>query len=169
MAKSAKSNTDRILGITGTAIAIAAFGLSIFNACGIRTHNKLLVKPRLSLVPQRGNQDPAIGLLLSNKGMGLAVVESWTVSLDGTPMKDSFTDGWNELLAKARLPFAERVRISSSTQIPAGESAPVFSIDRERWNQLTKPEQDTFNQLMSRIKVSIAYHSDYDEKDKCEW
>ncbi len=168
MADSSKTYTDRILSITGTAIAIAALGLSIWNGHASQYHNRLSVKPRLFIIPQRTDQFPQLGLFLSNKGAGPALVRSWTISLDDKPV-GSWNSGWlgvrNGMKWDNKLP----VYFSSATVLQAGESQSIFWISQDQWKGLLEPDRQTFNQTLSRIKVVIEYASVYEEPDKCEF
>jgi hypothetical protein len=167
MADSTKNHTDRILSITGTAIAIAAFGLSFWNGCATRYHNRLSVKPRLYISAQRTDEESQRGLVLSNKGPGPALVKNWTISVDKRPV-GSMSNGWLQALKQLQMekPF---VHFYSTAVLQSGEVQPILSISREQWARLSPEDQQAFNQMLTRIKVVIEYESVYEERDECSF
>lgn len=74
---------DTIIAICATIIAVASLAVSIYEGRATRRHNRLSVRPFLRLATTFRTGDTA-GLLLTNAGLGPAVITKTLLWLDGT-------------------------------------------------------------------------------------
>jgi hypothetical protein len=115
---------------------------------------------------ERTDNDPQVGLLLSNNGLGPALIRSWTVSVDNQTV-GSYTPGWSGAFQKLNLPLNKGIHYTSFLVLEAGKQDFVFSINQEQWKKLEPQEQEAFRAAMRRIKVVIDYDSVYNEHSQC--
>lgn len=165
MADSLKSKTDKILALSAFLTAIAALIVSFWQGIENRNHNRLSVKPQLTILPQNSTADPEIGLRLSNKGTGPALIINWDISVNNKPV-GSLTEGWRNTLSQ--LPFINHpwVHYASVNVLQSGESRPILFIKMSEWLELEEYKKDDFKKALREIKIKIGYESIYHEIDE---
>jgi len=72
-----------ITGISSAVIALCALGLSIWQGCLARTHNRLSVRPHLTTWTHSDADKGFYVVELINNGIGPAIIEEFTVKVDG--------------------------------------------------------------------------------------
>ncbi len=72
-----------IIGISSVVIAICAIVVSIWHGVQTRKHNKLSCKPHLTTWVHRGVDKSYYSVDLINNGLGPALIENFTVKVDG--------------------------------------------------------------------------------------
>ena len=172
MSDSTNSKTNRTLSIAGIVIslcsllvAVSSLGLTVYAGYWTRYHNRLSLTPRLYFFPERTDQDPQVGLLLSNSGLGPALIRSWTVSVDDKPV-GTLNDGFLKAIQELKMPGKE-VHYASFLVLEAGKKEFILSINQEQWKNLGEQDQKAFLNGMKRIKVVIDYDSVYNERQQC--
>jgi hypothetical protein len=147
--------TDRIMSVSAIVAAIAAVVVAAYEARINREYQRISVWPRLqqsnSFVPGQ----PYLRIV-SNVGVGPALIRSVQVSVDGVPLRtwpeviDALIDKpvrghlYTSLNAGAVLLPSKDINV---LELPAGEEAKLF------WEQITTP----------RVSIQICYSSLYGE------
>ena len=162
---SGKPHADRIISITAVLIAFCSLILTLYSGYWTRYHNRLSVLPRLYFFASRTEQDPQVGISLSNSGLGPAIIQSWIISVDGQVVGEHKM-GWDSALQKLGLSFGKGIHYSSFGVLEAGKQEFIFSINQEQWKNLGTQDREAFNKAMKRIKVTIDYESVYDEHNQ---
>lgn len=88
---------SRIPTISAIGISLLALTVSLWQGWTAREHNRLSVKPYLQVTPYLEGQHERVGLYISNYGLGPAVIENATLSLDSRP-HDLTKNSWQEAL-----------------------------------------------------------------------
>jgi hypothetical protein len=162
MSDSPKTKTDRILSIAAVLTSITAVSVSVWSGCQNRSHNRLSVKPDLSILSHRTSADPEIGLRIENKGSGSALVKSWDISVDGKPL-GSGHQGWTIAVQKLQGINQSWIHFGAYPALRAGESLPIFWVRPEEWEKLGTQDREEFIKSVRRIRVAIKYESVYEE------
>lgn len=82
---------------TATGISALALAVSLWQGWISREHNRLSVKPYVQVTPYLEGANKRIGLYISNYGLGPAVIEKASLSLDGKSY-DLTQDIWQTAL-----------------------------------------------------------------------
>lgn len=154
------------LSVGSLVVAVRSLRLSLDEGEAARYHNRISLTPRLYFLPERTPQDPQVGLLLMNSGLGPAFIKNWTVSVDNKPV-GTFSNGWSKALEELKLNEAEGIHYVSFFVLEAGKNDFIFSINQEQWKKLEPKNQQAFQDAMRRIKVVIDYDSVYNERQQC--
>lgn len=161
--KDSSNKTDRILSVMAVAISLAAFGFSTWQGCETRRHNRLSVKPKLDILPQRSSADD-VGLVLSNKGSGPALIKRWTITVRNEP-----STGWLDVLLRLPALNMPWVSYSSFFTLRAGETHPILWVTKDDWAKRSDQERSGFNEALKTIKVVLTFESVYEEPDEYVW
>jgi hypothetical protein len=174
MNDSPKSRTEFIVPIVAVAIAFISLGLSIWQGYENRRHNRLSVKPKLTFDFFKAINDPQIGLVLSNKGTGPALITSWKIIVNDRPVDQEFASGWEETVKRIKTlkkPVSDKAwcHWGAFLVLQAGEARPIFYVTQNEWKLFSQKEKGYFANACKLIKVRLQYASIYEEKDNVEW
>jgi hypothetical protein len=148
---------SRYDAVVATFIALLAVCVSGYTAYMQRQQVRAAVWPILEF--DSANQ-PDIHFILSNKGVGPAIIRSVVVRLDGEPVRD-----WNEVLEKMLGPGKQNFSESDMHDhvLSAGESMTVFTPRDPENNVLaydrSNPLWIKMNKDRLRVTVEICYCS----------
>jgi hypothetical protein len=151
-------------GISSAVIALCALALSIWQGILAKKHNRLSVRPHLTT---RTHSDAEKGLYvvdLINNGIGPAIIEEFTVKVDGKRISG---DG-AEMMEKAlRIVFQNLSYRSQQSYLGMGyvmapkEQCTVFAV---QFTGQPLPSKEFVEHAMNRGDLEISYKSFYDEK-----
>jgi hypothetical protein len=155
-------DTNDIIAISAAIIALASLYVAIQNTRLARKHNRLSVRPFLSIYRKEFRNQP-IEYIVENRGIGPAIVKYFCVLVDG-----------NEVLAQdgnciyAAMDILEINRddvgghlFSSNEVLKAGQDVVVLRLPKSGDNESL--QKDLLGKL-SRMKFRILYESMYDEQ-----
>ncbi|MBO3744820.1 hypothetical protein J5X84_01980 [Streptosporangiaceae bacterium NEAU-GS5] len=148
-------SADTVVAICATAIAVASLTVSVIEGRASRRHNRLSVRPLLQLTTRFHPGDSA-GLLLTNSGLGPAIIVKTALWLDGKHVGE-----YNQAnVDKVRDPLAFR-----PSAVTFG-GRPFLATDYSRFLLLVEPydpdEHAEFADLLiRRLRVEIHYESLY--------
>lgn len=157
-----KMSANAIIGIAATVIALASLLLSVWVGYQTRLHDHLSVMPRLTLINNFVDSEPEFGILLSNKGIGPAIVRELKISVDGKPVATDQYGGWGN--ARTQLGIREPWNHCSGFSglvISAGETIPLLAIKAK---DQTNERKLLLHNAIARIGIMIVYESIYGEQ-----
>lgn len=155
-------DANTVIAISATAIAVGSLAVSVTEARAARRHNRYTVRPLLQFMRTRGFDRPS-GILLTNYGLGPAIVTRTLVELDGEVL-----GRWDYTTAEAlRADLPVRPRASTfdiGRAIPVNEIAevlvlPEYDYDRHNW---------FWDLVAHRLHFVVEYESLYGERFKTE-
>lgn len=142
-------------------LAICAIVLTIQQSWAVRKHNKLSVRPMLSLFTHR-NYSPGIvdvRSVLTNSGLGPAYIKSFEYLVDEIPIVASNADqAIAEIQSRTPVPILDwSLALLRPKHVIAKESSQeLFSLQLVNCEALTEAE-------MERLQLLILYESAYGE------
>jgi hypothetical protein len=153
---------ELITAIATAVIALVAVVISIIEARAARQHNRLSVRPHVSVRHHLGGSTGRLGITASNDGLGPALVNACVVEVDGTPMQEGEgnDNGWNAALKALDLyqhKFAIEVVAPNGT-IPAGGTRWLLSAP---FPPATAALPDQMKKAFKRLDVRLSYQSMY--------
>jgi hypothetical protein len=147
-----------------TIIAFCALGLTIYQACVVRRHNRLSVRPLLTtFTEQVSGADARITYSLMNNGLGPALIDSFEVNLDGAVVNLQATEQINEKLTRL---LEQRPRDFSVGHLNPGstlrkdEIRQMFDV---RFSAMSPAQFEGLANRLNRIRLIVKYHSLYDK------
>ena len=156
----ASKNTDRIMSIMATVVALSAVGIAVFEASIEREYQRLSVYPRLELgtntySPADPTANSKFQKFIRNAGLGPAIIHNFEVSIDGEPYF-----GWDDIIKElsGSPPSARSQRgIRDGIIVPAGEEFLILDAS------FTFEQNQIITSKSSHINVMTCYCSLYNE------
>lgn len=142
-------------------IALCSLGLSIYEARMSRRHDRLSVRPRLSV--SFDFNDKGTGWTLINDGLGPARIRGLKIVVNGTQQRP--TEYFPEILAILNLPLPPEngltfANIDAGENIPSGSGGPYI----KPWLIVTPSKAaDALRAVWRHVDFEICYCSIYDE------
>lgn len=157
-------NNSDIIATTALVIALLAMIATFWQAHAARAFGRISVRPHLDWGINRFPGKPVI-LYLSNSGLGPAVIDSITLTLDGRNYPIDNMELPKEIRDEVMSigGLTEWVLFSKGTPISSGTQINLFSFQNQSLNQSSYNRAIT---LLERIGVEIDYSSMYKEKFK---
>ncbi len=152
------------ISLASAAVALAALGLTVWEAKANRRHNRLSVAPRLRLdfAVHPENEDVSISLV--NAGLGPAIIDSMELMLDRQPTTKelaTLSDVARAAGVRGTLRFAT---VLSGEVLNNGARLELISMDRSVFQ--SRPDQN-YETPFRRIGVRVHYRSMYDQAFTC--
>ena len=147
-----------IVEAAAVGVAVAAAGIALWSGYLTRKHNRLSVRPRLRISHRfRGSTD-YYGVRLINAGLGPAIVDGFSLSLDGIRIENTHAS-WKGMFDAVGLDSTRWhiTRIGQGTVIRPNEELWLFRID-----SMPAPA-NVVVQALSRANLEIRYSSLYME------
>lgn len=160
-------NTDDwsvITGISSAVIALCALGLSIWQGCLARTHNRLSVRPHLTTWTHSDAEKGFYAVELINNGIGPAVIEEFTVKVDGMPIYGDRTEVIEKTLkiVLPNLPYrSQQSYLANGYVMAPKERCTIFAV---QFTGQPLPSKEFAQHAMNRGDLEISYKSFYGEK-----
>jgi hypothetical protein len=159
-----KKKTERKISLSALFISFLALGLAWWQLELGRKHNKLSLKPLLTITPYSEGKDGKNGVFISNQGLGPAILKDFTVTIDGKTYKGLGENKWTEALKAAKTePLCYKHGWPTSNSIiKVGEEIAILTP--------TAANIPICNlamfvlQMGKNISISIEYESLYEEK-----
>ena len=156
-----------ILLLAPTVIAVCALVFTVYFAKSTQKHNKLSVRPRLSINVDTQINSPQVVVTIENYGLGPAILINPKVYLDDEEFDLELEAGRRSLFSGVLGIYPETfqsdrlfTRVSS---IKAGEKHEYLYFDVQDLRLANITLQNIENNLI-KLKITIDYESLYDEK-----
>ena len=146
--------------LASVVIALCALGLTLTDSIENRRHNRLSVKPFVSLYSDFDPVHDDAGLVLRNVGLGPAIITDFQLFCDGREYKQrpggpSFADFSNVHDIPWKLSL-----FPQGSSLANGDGQVILGM---KANDLTDDRKNKFLAVLDRIQVKITYSSMYDE------
>jgi hypothetical protein len=152
--------TEIVIQGSTAAIALAALTVTIWEGITNRRHNRLSLRPFLSITQHLGGTQGRFGISVDNDGLGPAAITRCSVSVDGDVISDEEDPDWNVVLSKLGLEveaICERIR---GRAIHSGDRKWLLTI---RLEDASEPVRKALLGAFKRLRVEIHYDSFYGE------
>lgn len=149
--------------IATVAIAVIALVVSIWSGIESRQHNRLSVRPALNFDIEQWLDGTINTIYIKNFGTGPAIVKKFTVYVDDQPAQEAGAKMWDSalnLLGLSGTPV-EIYWYDPEDVIGINEATTILKINLADYARLK--DRQTWQQAMSRIKITLEYRSIYDE------
>lgn len=142
----------RWVDISAIVIALAALWVSLTQMRAQRLHDRLSVHPHVA-VSYFFNDDGS-GYRMANRGLGPARIETFTVMVDGHPMKD-----WGEMIRAIGMPKTRYSFLvpTSGSYIKEAEAQTIFWVPPGAANDVLRANES------NKIKLMLCYCSIYED------
>ena len=147
-------------------IALCAFGATFWQAHISRVHNKLSVKPHLTLFIDNGQRGLEFNITLQNNGVGPALLTKFCINLNGHEIQNTFLEEKHQLIKNELFPeFDSQLSCfdieDKDYMMSAGDKIVLirftFNVDRF-------PSINAINEARNKVKIQVEYESIYKEK-----
>ncbi len=154
---------NKAISIPTIVLACTAVVISIWQGCETRRHNKLSVKPLLSITISTSENDSLMGVWIDNNGTGPAIIKEFFVHLDGQPTKVDSRETANKVYRDAGINISA---IKFGCPVPSvslrhGGQFNIISYPKNNWTTKGKEE---FKKRLSHLSFTFIYESIYKEK-----
>lgn len=151
-----------IIGISSVVIAICAIVVSIWHGVQTRKHNKLSCKPHLTTWTHIDNDKAFYFVELINNGLGPALIEKFTVKVDGEIISGERTESIEKAL-KILFPNLNYKSyhsfVAKGYSMAANDKRKIIVI---QFNQ-PLPDPEFVEEALKRSDIEVAYKSFYEE------
>ena len=154
-------SANLVVSAAATVIALAALGLSVYQAMLSRQHARLSVRPLLDSELHVSAARERFCLIVTNNGLGPAVIKRWQLLVDGKPYRDLGITRWEQLTDHLKLSKP----VSYSYFEPNSVLAPEESEELIGYavTVYSREEADRFREAIRRLTIVIEYESMYRE------
>ena len=153
-----------VAAISSAAVSCVALFVSIWTAVVAAKHNRIATRPQLRIDYRHGLEGPLL-VVLSNRGLGPAIIDRFTVLLDSKPIQDTAAAGLKHALETLGVigPFYAFTP-SPMDVVSAGEELPLLELPIAG----DPAQRHTIARGLSRISFVVDFHSIYGERDQLE-
>ena len=155
---------EAIAGFSTAVIAFCALGLTIWQACITRKHNRLSVTPHLTTWTHSDKAKNLYAFELLNNGIGPALINNFQIQVDGQPIVGEGTEPIEKAL-KILFPQYQysswQSFVSKGYMMSAKETRNLVTI-QFHGEKIPKPEE--IEHAKKRARVLIEYESIYKDK-----
>lgn len=152
-----------ITGISGAVIALCALGLSIWQGCLARRHNRLSFRPHLTTWTCSDAEKGFYMVELINHGIGPAVIEDFSVKVDGRLVPGNGSERLEKAL-KIVLPNlsyqSQQSYLGVGYVMAPKERCTVFAV---QFIGQSLPSKEFVEHAINRGDLEISYKSFYHE------
>jgi hypothetical protein len=157
-------DSDVIIGISSTVIAVCALGYTIWQGKQMQRHNKLSFRPHLTSWSHQNHEQGAYALDVMNNGLGPAVIDDFMVKVDGKIMSGEGREPI-EKAVKVLFPNAQynlhQDYMAKDYSMAAKEKCAILAIQFADGTLLTK---EFIEHAFNRADLIIKYKSFYGEE-----
>ena len=150
---------ETIIAIASTVIAGAALVVAVWSGNQTRTHNELSVEPVVNIEFTNHPDEEYSGLVITNVGLGPAIIISLSVSLDNREMPDLGYGGIKTALSQLKIDndWVTISKLNAGAVIKEGETVPLIAVSQKYYN-------DYINRILAiknKINLTVTYQSMY--------
>jgi len=167
----------------GTIIALFALATSVWSGIETREFNRLSARPHLFIERDFATSSLRLGVVLTNEGPGMAIIDEFNVGLDGDQLPGDIESQWDEFkTATGTKDWTNRGDFPKDEAVPAGSLADILLIvDQHKFDRdkpasasitcegkiVDKPDWAMLSSCLKtaakRLTVAVRYHSMYGE------
>lgn len=150
-----------VTSIASTIIAICALALTVYQTKSSDKHNRLMVTPHISSTTHIDKNTHTLSLHLENNGIGPAIIQEFSIVVDGKQVKSQDEVEAAIVLLVKNLPIDEwgHESIERKSFLSAGAKIELVTL------VCTKvPLEALMQSIDPRINVTIEYTSIYGER-----
>lgn len=153
---------ESITAIMSTVIAAAALFIALWSGFQTREHDELSVQPILNIHFQNSPESDYSGLMVSNVGLGPALIDEVVVEFDNKTMPDLGYSGLKAAISNMGIDndWVVISKLGSDLVIPAGSEIPLIAVPKRFYD-------DRFRSLLmikKRVRIITRYHSMYEHE-----
>ncbi len=150
---------ETMTAIASTVIAGAALIVAFWSGHLTRKHNELSVEPMLKITFTNHPEEEYSGFVVSNVGLGPAIITSLSVSVDNQLMPDLGYSGIKTALSNLEIDqdWVTITKLNSETVIPAGETVPLISVSKRNYED----HISSILEIKTRVSLKLMYKSIY--------
>ena len=152
-----------IIGISSVVIAICAIVVSIRHGVQTRRHNKLSYKPHLTTWMDSDKDKAFYSVELINNGLGPALIEKFTIKVDGEVMPGKQTEPIEKamelLLPGLNYEKFYKAFLGKGSSMAAKDKHTIVAIQFSQ----PYPNHELVEEVFNRADIEIAYKSFYGE------
>ena len=162
-------NPDTVTAVGSLCVAVIALIFTAYQSSLSRSHNRLSVRPNLTIYQYEENNDGeyCLSLVMANNGLGPAIVNEYEVFCNGISLGNS--KDATALIAKidekveefGLASSHERVVFHTGHSVPVNETNHLIKISSSSYN---KDMLDVFDYFISEFTVRVVYESMYKEE-----
>lgn len=141
-------------------VAGAAMFTAVYSAWATRRHNRLSVKPYLTIAHWASEGEEKWGLVLSNDGLGPAFIRSYRFYIDGTELRQDPGNRAADVAARLGQPTVNWEYSEPIGAIKPGDEFFLVAAPRDAFLP------DTFYTVLKRIRIQMTYASVYGQRVK---
>jgi hypothetical protein len=156
-----ESRLERFNKYIGIFIALVSLGLSMYAIYSTHAHNRLSVRPKLTLMDYNSSEDPIIGIELFNKGTGPALIQKWEIHINNE-LVGAGRPGWRTALNRLNI-SQPWVHFATTDVLESGKSLRILWVSQDEWKELSLEHRQAFRNALRQIKLSIDYTSVYNQ------
>jgi hypothetical protein len=155
---------DDLVGLSSVVIALCALIFTVWAGWRTHVHNKLLVKPKLMTWISSEQDQGYYSVEFRNNGLGPALVENYTIKVDGEIMHGEATEPIENAV---RLIFKDITYhctvgiLDTGYLLPANDKCGIFALKFSKPGDMTRKE---FIEQFKRFQLDIFYKSLYGDK-----
>lgn len=155
---------EAVAAIASTVIALCALALSIWQGYLSRKHNRISVRPHLTMWNHKYHNDGLYAADIVNNGIGPAIIKCFSIKLDGKKIEGKETEPMVKLLQTLLKGFEYDSRqsfLSPGYAMAANETRQLVKI---RFKGEKKPSPIFIEESFKKADIYIEYESMYGEK-----
>ena len=158
------NSSERILSVSAIVIAVVSIVISVWEGIETRKHNRLSVMPKLEITYKRSGDN--FGYIVTNNGLGPAIIISKKILVDGEEINYSGFSGIDDLLEKLNLQnrFIKQGVIDPGYTIRAGDQVQIVLFTLSGSQNAEELLMDVHN----RVSIEIQYKSMYGDTYFCD-
>jgi hypothetical protein len=152
-----------IIGISSVVIALCALGISVWQGIQTRKHNKLSFRPHLTTWTHSNIEKGFYAIELINNGLGPAIIESFTVKIDG---KQISGEGAEPIEKALKILFPNHTYQSHHSYVAKGYSMAAkerCTVVAVQFTGPHLPSPEFVEHAINRGELEISYKSFYEE------
>ena len=155
-----KSTGMNLSGLAGGIVSLCALFISIYNVVVTRAHQRLSMRPVVNIDTDISPNSGRYALCFHNCGPGLAIIETWKLSIDGV-LCDLSVEGSGELTKKIGYHgYIDFNLFYPGDAIQSGHRVEFIGTNTEGNSAYNR---EGFKSALSRLNLHMTYQSVYNE------
>ena len=162
--KKSFNSSERILSVSAIVIAVVSIVISVWEGIETRKHNRLSVMPKLEITYKRSGDH--FGYIVTNNGLGPAIIISKKILVDGQEINYSGFSGIEDFLEKLDLQdkFVKQGVIDPGYTIRSGDHVQIVLFTLTG----VQNAEELLMNVHNRVSIEIQYKSMYGDTYFCK-
>jgi hypothetical protein len=150
------------ISLSSVSLAIAALFISVWNVVTFRRHNRLSVRPSLSILKRIWQTHPQVSIIITNNGLGPAFIKRIIIRIDGKEYPLFTVNQWKTFFQNAGISngIITCYTMQDKETLRPGDPLTLVSIDDSDRECNVHRVVNELNNLC----VEVTYYSIYEEK-----